>query len=224
MYLPHSLDIYPSQTTTEESALSDEIGATNHQTNQPTNQPLHPDSCALACALFTRRVCTFRAVLCHSASTASREYIAHTLTPRIACTHHRSSKSWFKLLACRACAAFISFASALRIKPMTSLLHSTEPTPCSSSRRMAFLSSMLRHSACQSREGPAGYIVRAQPGPWGAQLGRCSRLPHVHPRQLILNRFEAVACSKGCLEGFLLRRTHDHVELRSAGLHVSSSK
>ena len=129
-------------------------------------QRLHLDVrcrvCRFHCALFTRRA------LPQCLRAASREYIAHTLTPRIACTHHRSSKSWFKLLACRACAAFISFASALRIKPMTSLLHSTEPTPCSSSRRMAFLSSMLRHSACQSREGPAGYIVRAQPGPWGA--------------------------------------------------------
>eukprot|EP00964_Phaeocystis_antarctica_P105280 scaffold70325_cov66-Phaeocystis_antarctica.AAC.2 len=91
---------------------------------------------------------------------------------------------------------------------MTSLLHSTEPTPCSSSRRMAFLSSMLRHSACQSREEPAGYIVRAQPGPWGAA-------------RALFSPAAPVACSKGCLEGFLLCRTHDHVELRSAGLHVS---
>ena len=166
----HTPSIYtrPKQQR-KRAPLSDEIGATN-QTNQPNDgEPLHPDFlCTCVCTLHAPGVHFSRAALCHSASAASREYIAHILTPRIACTHHRSSKSWSKLLACRACAAFISFASALRIKPMTSLLHSTEPTPCSSSRRMAFLSSMLRHSACQSREGPAGYIVRAQPGPWGA--------------------------------------------------------
>ena len=143
-------------------------GATNQTKTKRWRTLASRFLCTCVCTLHAPGVHFSRVVLCHSASAASREYIAHTLTPRIACTHHRSSKSWSKLLACRACAAFISFASALRIKPMTSLLHSTEPTPCSSSRRMAFLSSMLRHSACQSKEGPAGYIVRAQPGPWGA--------------------------------------------------------
>ena len=148
--------------------LSDEIGATNQTKTKRWRTLASRFLCTCVCTLHAPGVHFSRVVLCHSDSAALREYIAHTLTPRIACTHHRSSKSWSKLLACRACAAFISFASALRIKPMTSLLHSTEPTPCSSSRRMAFLSSMLRHSACQSREEPAGYIVRAQPGPWGA--------------------------------------------------------
>eukprot|EP00964_Phaeocystis_antarctica_P162159 scaffold135901_cov217-Phaeocystis_antarctica.AAC.1 len=83
---------------------------------------------------------------------------------------------------------------------------------------------MLRHSACQSgREGRLralrdGWCDHSQ-GP-GEQPGRRLHLPHVNACQPRLDRFEAVASGERRLEGLLLLRAHDHVELSPACLRA----
>eukprot|EP00964_Phaeocystis_antarctica_P078757 scaffold48999_cov58-Phaeocystis_antarctica.AAC.3 len=96
---------------------------------------------------------------------------------------------------------------------MTSLLHSAKPTFCSSSLKMRFLSSTLRHSACQVQRSSSGPEVCPYEHP-----GRCSHLPHVHPRHARLDRVKVLAERR--FECLLLLRAHHHVERCAARLRV----
>eukprot|EP00964_Phaeocystis_antarctica_P065649 scaffold39625_cov39-Phaeocystis_antarctica.AAC.1 len=103
---------------------------------------------------------------------------------------------------------------------------------------MSALSLALRQSACQSeRNGSGPQEVAEVKGYGGAvafthahratrmQPGRCSHLPHVHPRQPRLDRVKgAVAAAlqihQRPLKGLLLLRAHHHVECCTADLGV----
>eukprot|EP00964_Phaeocystis_antarctica_P020779 scaffold11500_cov44-Phaeocystis_antarctica.AAC.3 len=102
---------------------------------------------------------------------------------------------------------------------------------------MSALSLALRQSACQSERNGSGpqevagaKRVCSEAGvlrqrATRMQPGCCSHLPHVHPRQPLLDRVEvdvagAPMCHQRPLEGLLLRRAHHHVERCAADLGV----
>eukprot|EP00964_Phaeocystis_antarctica_P087705 scaffold55717_cov65-Phaeocystis_antarctica.AAC.1 len=102
---------------------------------------------------------------------------------------------------------------------------------------MSALSLALRQSACQSERNGSGPPKRWLHVPWrkgyseaGVLTHRATRLqpqgaalmhlPHVHPRQRLLDRVEADGCQHRPLTGLLLLRAHHHVERCAADLGV----